>query len=145
MRVEREREKRGRGRERERQNPKQTPCCQCRAWCDVRLSVMNQEIMNWAKIRSQTLNRLSHPGAPRDLSPTLHPLITRTQNFNISKFGTRDSGYTAQSFLHYGSQSKEPNMYNTYAYSHKVDTEKNTNLILISLTSVWFFLFSIYS
>ena len=31
---------------------------------DAGLELMNHEIMTWAKIKSQTLNRLSHPGTP---------------------------------------------------------------------------------
>ena len=32
---------------------------------DAGLKLMNQEIMTWAEIKSQTLSQLSHPGAPR--------------------------------------------------------------------------------
>ena len=31
---------------------------------DVGLELTNHEIMTWAKIKSQTPNQLSHPGAP---------------------------------------------------------------------------------
>ena len=50
---EREREQ-GRGRERETQA----------VVTDAGLNPTNHEIMTQAKIKSQTLNRLSHPGAP---------------------------------------------------------------------------------
>ena len=50
-------------REGERENPKRAPCA-------------NSRIMTWAKIKSQTLTRLSHPGAPSDfLLTTLHLLF----------------------------------------------------------------------
>ena len=52
--------------EREGDNPKQALCCQRTApWG---LNLMNQEIMTWAKIKSQMLNQLSHSGAPVDES-----------------------------------------------------------------------------
>ena len=34
------------------------------AQSDERLELTNSEIVTWAKIKSQTLNQLSHPGAP---------------------------------------------------------------------------------
>ena len=61
----REREGTGEGqreREGERENSKQALCCQHRDW--HRLDLTNHEIMTWAQIKSQTLNWLSHPGAP---------------------------------------------------------------------------------
>ena len=33
----------------------------------------NCEIMTWVKVRSQTLNHLSHPGTPGNLFPKDHP------------------------------------------------------------------------
>ena len=47
---------------REGENSKQVPHCQRRAL--LGLELMNREIMTWTKIKSQTLTRLSHPGAP---------------------------------------------------------------------------------
>ena len=51
----------GRGREKGRENPWQTLGiqfgAQCRAWSQ------DCEIMTWAKKKSQTLSRLSHPGS----------------------------------------------------------------------------------
>ena len=44
-------------------NPKQAPC-RLRAEPDTELDLMNHEIMTRAEIKSQTLNRLSYPGAP---------------------------------------------------------------------------------
>ena len=32
---------------------------------DLRLELINHETMTWAKIKSRTLNGLSHPGAPK--------------------------------------------------------------------------------
>ena len=44
---------------------------------DVGLKPMNHEIMTWAKIKSRTLNQLSHPGAPIFiLSVSLHVPVT---------------------------------------------------------------------
>ena len=42
-----------RDRERQKENPKQTLCCQCRAWCGAQTCC---EIMIWAEIKSWTLN-----------------------------------------------------------------------------------------
>ena len=50
------------GAEREGESPKQFPHCQYRP--DAGFELTNREIMTWAKINSQTLNLLSHPGAP---------------------------------------------------------------------------------
>ena len=64
---ERERERgyeQGRGREREIENPKKALCCQWGVGCWVQ-SHKNCEIMTWTEIKSQTLNLLSHPGAPQ--------------------------------------------------------------------------------
>ena len=36
---------------------------------DTGLHLMNHEIMSWAEIKSRTLNRLSHPGAPAPMCP----------------------------------------------------------------------------
>ena len=59
---ERECMKTGEGqRERERENPMQALCCQWGAWYEPK----NYEIITWAEIKSWTLNRLSHPGAPK--------------------------------------------------------------------------------
>ena len=67
----------GGGAEREeRGNPKQAPHCQQavqfqhRAGCGVQI---NCEIMTWAKIKSQMLNWLSHPGTP--MKTILHSQI----------------------------------------------------------------------
>ena len=53
--------------ERERENLKQgsTPSAQLRASRRTLGGSHNHEIMTWAEIRSQMLNCLSHPGAPR--------------------------------------------------------------------------------
>ena len=53
---------RGRDRKGERENPRQALHCQHRA--QHRARIMNPEIMNWAKIKSQMLNQLSLPGMP---------------------------------------------------------------------------------
>ena len=50
----------GAGWEGETENPRQIPHCQCKAW----LEPTNHDIMTWAEIKSQTLNRLRHPGTP---------------------------------------------------------------------------------
>ena len=49
-------------REEERENPKQVLHRKHRP--DTGLDPMNCESMSWAAVKSQTLNRLSHPGAP---------------------------------------------------------------------------------
>ena len=51
-------------RERERQNPKQAPAVSAEP--NVGLKLMNSEIMIRAEIKSQMLNQLSHPGAPKE-------------------------------------------------------------------------------
>ena len=56
--------KSGRGTEEEGENPKQVPCCQCRAQCRARSH--NSGILTWAEIKSQTLHQLSQLGAPWD-------------------------------------------------------------------------------
>ena len=44
------------GVERERENPKQAPCCQCRASCRAQShKSWDHEIMTWAEIKNQTL------------------------------------------------------------------------------------------
>ena len=50
---------------RERENSKQAPHCQRKAHGDSGLDFMNHEITSWAKIKSQMLNPLSHPGVLR--------------------------------------------------------------------------------
>ena len=40
--------------------------CAVSAELDVRLELMNREIMTWAKTKRQMLNQLSHPGALRE-------------------------------------------------------------------------------
>ena len=52
----RERERGGAERQGERENPRQAPCCVH--------APTNHEIMTGAEIKSQTLNQMSHPGAP---------------------------------------------------------------------------------
>ena len=53
-----------RGRERGRENLRQVPHCPRRA--NLGLELTNCEVMTRAEIKSQTLNRRSHPGAPTD-------------------------------------------------------------------------------
>ena len=53
----------------QKENPKQALHWE---FCNAGLELMNQEIMTWAKTKSQMLNQVSHPGAsmPRDLIHT---------------------------------------------------------------------------
>ena len=44
----------------ERENPKQ-------ALCDMQLDPLNHDIMTCAKIKSRSLNQLSHPGALEEI------------------------------------------------------------------------------
>ena len=63
----REREQ-GRGRERERERGRERIPSRLHtlsAEPDVGLEVTNREIVTWAESKSQMLNRLSHPGAPK--------------------------------------------------------------------------------
>ena len=52
----------GDGRKKKKQNPKQALHG---AEPDAGLELTNREIMTRAEIKSQTLNQLSHPGAPK--------------------------------------------------------------------------------
>ena len=71
----------GRGRERERENPKQAPCCQCRAQhgapchkpCDNERS-QNQEL---------TFNQMSHTGTPNLAFKRYYFIILYDDNFAI--------------------------------------------------------------
>ena len=45
----------------ERESPKQAPWCPSQGGLDL----SNHEIMTWAKLKSQRLNPLSHPDAPK--------------------------------------------------------------------------------
>ena len=56
-------------RERKRERIPSRPCA-VSAEPDELLDIMIHEIVNCAKIKCQTLNRLSHPGAPLVFSPT---------------------------------------------------------------------------
>ena len=60
---ERERERESTGGA-EREEEKESQAGTDRAQPNVGLDPRNQEIMTWAKIKSQTLNQLIHPGAP---------------------------------------------------------------------------------
>ena len=55
----------GRGRERRRDNPKHTPCCQCRAQC--RAQSHDHEIMTWAKIKSWPAQQTEPLRCPRKI------------------------------------------------------------------------------